>query len=136
MAAARHGQEALTLIAQKKPDVVLLDVEMPVMDDIDTLKQIRRTDRKLPVLMFSSLTVAGAEANRRICAHRARQSKRPLLVKLARDLPWLGTKPAAWPVTTSHRLHAMARGIVRSERSIRLCHSSAAQTRRPRTAIK
>ena len=60
--AARDGQEALTLIAQKKPDVVLLDVEMPVMDGIDTLRHIRRTDRKLPVLMFSSLTVAGAEA--------------------------------------------------------------------------
>ena len=59
---ARHGQEALTLIPQKKPDVILLDVEMPVMDGIDALRQIRRTDKKTPVLMFSSLTVAGAEA--------------------------------------------------------------------------
>lgn len=59
---ARNGKEAISLIAQDKPDIVLLDVEMPVMDGIDTLKQIRRTDRKTPVLMFSSLTVKGGEA--------------------------------------------------------------------------
>lgn len=59
---ARNGREAISLIAQDKPDIVLLDVEMPIMDGIDTLKQIRRTDRKTPVLMFSSLTVKGGEA--------------------------------------------------------------------------
>ena len=60
--AARDGKEALAIIDREKPDVILLDVEMPVMDGIDALKQIRRTDRRTPVLMFSSLTVKGGEA--------------------------------------------------------------------------
>lgn len=60
--AAVNGQEALDLIPETRPDVIVLDVEMPVMDGIDALRQIRKKDRDIPVLMFSSLTVAGAEA--------------------------------------------------------------------------
>ena len=60
--AARDGKEALDMISKLKPDVILLDVEMPILDGIETLRQLRRTDRKTPVLMFSSLTVSGGEA--------------------------------------------------------------------------
>ncbi|MCA9048610.1 MAG: chemotaxis response regulator protein-glutamate methylesterase [Planctomycetaceae bacterium] len=60
--AARDGREVVDLAARLKPDVILLDVEMPVMDGIEALREIRRQDRHLPVLMFSSLTVKGAEA--------------------------------------------------------------------------
>ncbi len=60
--AARHGKEVLEMIGPKKPDIILLDVEMPVMDGIDALRQIRRTDKRIPVIMFSSLTTKGAEA--------------------------------------------------------------------------
>ncbi|MCA9062347.1 MAG: chemotaxis response regulator protein-glutamate methylesterase [Planctomycetaceae bacterium] len=60
--AARDGREAVTMFETNHPDVVLLDVEMPVMDGIAAVRQIRRTDRKTPILMFSSLTVRGGEA--------------------------------------------------------------------------
>lgn len=60
--AAKHGQEAIDLLPSARPDVILLDVEMPVMDGIDALRQIRQRGLKTPIIMFSSLTVRGAEA--------------------------------------------------------------------------
>lgn len=59
---AAHGQLALTQIPIVKPDVVTLDVEMPVMDGLTTLAEIRKRWPKLPVIMFSTLTSRGASA--------------------------------------------------------------------------
>ena len=59
---AINGQVALASIAASPPDIVLLDVEMPVLDGIATLREIRRMHPKLPVLMFSSLTERGSKA--------------------------------------------------------------------------
>ncbi|CUA80089.1 MULTISPECIES: protein-glutamate methylesterase/protein-glutamine glutaminase [Anoxybacillus] len=57
---ARDGQEALQKIEQFNPDVVTLDVEMPVMNGLETLKHIMQK-RPLPVVMISSTTTEGAE---------------------------------------------------------------------------
>ncbi len=59
---AAHGQLALDQIPVCKPDVVTLDVEMPVMDGLTTLAEIRKRWPKLPVIMFSTLTSRGASA--------------------------------------------------------------------------
>jgi len=56
---ASNGKEALRLIPQLQPDVVTLDVEMPQMDGLATLRQIM-ADFPRPVIMFSSLTRQGA----------------------------------------------------------------------------
>jgi two-component system, chemotaxis family, protein-glutamate methylesterase/glutaminase len=47
---------------QVAPDLVTLDVEMPVMDGLATLKAMRSTGHKLLIIMFSTLTERGAEA--------------------------------------------------------------------------
>lgn len=57
---AKNGKEALAKIESLKPDLVTLDVEMPVMDGITTLKHIV-SNYKIPVIMISSLTYEGAE---------------------------------------------------------------------------
>lgn len=57
---APNGQIALAKIPQVNPDVVTLDVEMPVMDGLQTLAAIRKVYPKLPVIMFSTLTERGA----------------------------------------------------------------------------
>ncbi|MFN6120244.1 MAG: chemotaxis response regulator protein-glutamate methylesterase [Actinomycetes bacterium] len=59
---AANGAIALGKIEQLKPDIVTLDVEMPEMDGISTLRAIRQRDRSLPVIMFSTLTERGATA--------------------------------------------------------------------------
>jgi CheY-like chemotaxis protein len=59
---AINGQACLDALAADLPDLVLLDVEMPVMDGITALRAIRRRHPKLPVVMFSSLTERGAQA--------------------------------------------------------------------------
>lgn len=57
---ARNGEEALNKIQQVRPDVVTLDIEMPVMDGITALRKIMEKD-PIPVIMLSSLTQKGAE---------------------------------------------------------------------------
>lgn len=59
---AANGRIGLQKITQCNPDVVTMDVEMPDMDGIATLKEIRKTWAKLPVIMFSTLTERGATA--------------------------------------------------------------------------
>ena len=59
---ASDGRIALAKLAQLKPDLVTLDIEMPVMNGLETLAAIRRLHPKLPVIMFSTLTEHGAAA--------------------------------------------------------------------------
>lgn len=58
---ARNGQDAIDKVKRLKPDLVTMDVEMPILDGIQALEVIMRTI-PVPVVMISSLTQAGAEA--------------------------------------------------------------------------
>ncbi len=58
---AMHGQTALTWLTKNQADVIVLDVEMPVMDGITCLKQLKQDYPDIPVIMASALTRAGAE---------------------------------------------------------------------------
>ena len=58
---ARDGVDCLEKVKQLQPDVITLDLEMPRMDGLETLKQLMSTT-PLPVIMISSLTEFGAEA--------------------------------------------------------------------------
>jgi two-component system chemotaxis response regulator CheB len=62
MGTASSGRLALERIQQQLPDVVTLDVEMPDMDGLETLRELRRRHPRLPVVMFSSVTERGASA--------------------------------------------------------------------------
>ena len=57
---APNGKIALDKIRQLNPDLITLDVEMPEMDGIETLKRIRAEWPNLPVIMFSGSTEEGA----------------------------------------------------------------------------
>ncbi len=61
VAFARDGIEALARLREFQPDVVTLDVQMPLMDGLTCLDRIM-VERPCPVVMLSSLTEAGAEA--------------------------------------------------------------------------
>ena len=55
LGSAGDGEAALKIIAEKKPDLVLLDVSMPVLDGIETLKRIRARWSDVDVLMCSGI---------------------------------------------------------------------------------
>ena len=59
---ASNGRIALDKLDALRPDIVILDVEMPVMDGLATLRELRRTHPTLPVVMFSTVTERGAMA--------------------------------------------------------------------------
>jgi two-component system chemotaxis response regulator CheB len=59
---APNGKVALTKIEQLQPDLVTLDIEMPIMDGVATLRAIRAIHPFLPVIMFSTVTATGASA--------------------------------------------------------------------------
>jgi two-component system chemotaxis response regulator CheB len=58
---ANDGAEAVAKARSLRPDVITMDVEMPVMDGISAVRQIM-SERPTPILMFSSLTHDGAKA--------------------------------------------------------------------------
>ncbi len=60
--AAPNGRLALQRLTQVNPDLVTLDVEMPEMDGLETLRELRRLRPKLPVIMLSAATQRGASA--------------------------------------------------------------------------
>ena len=58
---AINGREAVEKTAQLRPDMITMDVEMPVLDGISAVTEIMASN-PTPILMFSSLTRAGATA--------------------------------------------------------------------------
>ncbi|MCK9615369.1 MAG: response regulator [Candidatus Omnitrophica bacterium] len=48
------GKEALKLIKPEEPCVVILDYKMPDMNGLSTLKEIRKINPKMPVIMFTA----------------------------------------------------------------------------------
>lgn len=58
---ANNGKEAVEKAAELRPDVITMDVEMPVMNGIQAVREILKVQR-VPILMFSSLTHDGAKA--------------------------------------------------------------------------
>jgi two-component system chemotaxis response regulator CheB len=58
---ASDGREAVTKALALKPDVITMDIEMPVLDGISAVREILQSQR-IPILMFSSLTHEGAKA--------------------------------------------------------------------------
>lgn len=51
---AQDGKEALEIYYDKKPDVLLLDISMPLMDGLEVAKAIRKKDDKTPIVMLTA----------------------------------------------------------------------------------
>lgn len=51
---AEHGKRAIELIKEKSPDIMFIDLRMPVMDGIETIKNVRQFNQELPIIIISS----------------------------------------------------------------------------------
>jgi DNA-binding NtrC family response regulator len=59
---AGSGEDGLTAMRQRRPDLVFLDINMPGMSGLEVLKDIKRLDQRLPVIMVTANTeIAAAE---------------------------------------------------------------------------
>lgn len=62
VATAANGRIGVSKVVAHDPDIVVLDIEMPVMNGLEALREIRVTHPKLPIIMFSTLTGRGGSA--------------------------------------------------------------------------
>ena len=142
---ASNGKEAIEQIEKLHPDVVTMDIEMPVMDGITATRQIMRL-HPTPIIMFSSLTTDGAKATldaldagaldflpkrfedisndreeaRKVLCERVRHlARRPGLTPAARPAP-VSVKPASTAATSKPGTPVQATAPIRSRGDIRL----------------
>jgi DNA-binding NarL/FixJ family response regulator len=52
-AEAVNGQEAIELALKHKPDLIILELSMPVMNGLDAARQLKRIMRSTPIILFS-----------------------------------------------------------------------------------
>jgi two-component system chemotaxis response regulator CheB len=114
---AADGATALASLESIRPDIILLDVEMPVMDGLVTLRQLRARGYRMPVIMCSSLTQRGAQvtiealangASDYVAKPRGQSSREAAIATLARDLipriHALTSHIAASPTAAAHSI--------------------------------
>jgi len=51
---ASNGEEALEVYASCKPDIIITDIEMPIMNGLQMVKRIRRNDKKTPIIIVTA----------------------------------------------------------------------------------
>lgn len=52
---ATSGEEGIAFVKQHKPDLVLLDIMMPGLDGLETLKRIKGIDKEVPICMVTAV---------------------------------------------------------------------------------
>ena len=91
--AAQDGQEGITLATRMRPDLILLDVQLPVMDGYEATRRIKANAelKAIPVIAVTSYALSGDEAKARAAGCDAYVAKpfspRQLLAKVREYLP-------------------------------------------------
>jgi two-component system chemotaxis response regulator CheB len=121
---AENGQVALDSLEQLAPDVILLDIEMPTMDGIAFLRELRRRKIFIPVLVFSSLSRRGALITvEALAAGAADYVTKPSMVGATSELP------RELRLTLLEKIRAVA------QRSPRIRHSGSVAPAAPRPPL-
>jgi two-component system cell cycle response regulator DivK len=93
MTEAVNGEDALVEVAKQRPDLILMDIQLPAMDGYETTRRIRINPdlKSLPIIAVTSYALAGDESKALACGCDAYVSKpyspRQLLEKIREYLP-------------------------------------------------
>lgn len=133
---AATGKIALSKIEQTPPDVVTMDIEMPEMDGLTAVSEIRKKNTRLPIIMFSTLSQRAAretlEALARgandyvtkpsnvgsaaLAIQRVREELLPKIKHLAQTHSGLSHSPPAPRISSPNSLTVPAKGKSKSDR--------------------
>ena len=80
--AARNGEEAVEMARERKPDLVLMDVRMPVMDGLDAVRKIRAVPGMsgIPIIAVTA-SVGNDEADKQLAAGCTAHLPKPVQTK-------------------------------------------------------
>jgi two-component system, cell cycle response regulator DivK len=93
---AESGEEALTAVEAQRPDLILMDIQLPVMDGYEVTRRIRRNPelKSIPIIAVTSYALAGDEAKALAVGCTAYITKpfspRALLAKVQEHLALVG----------------------------------------------
>ena len=90
---AENGEEALAAVARERPDLILMDIQMPIMDGYEATRRIKAdpATRSIPIMVVTSYALSGDEEKARTAGCDAYVTKpyspRQLLAKIREFLP-------------------------------------------------
>jgi two-component system, cell cycle response regulator DivK len=90
---AENGEEALAAVAKQRPDLILMDIQLPIMDGYEVTRRIKADPalRSIPIIAVTSYALSGDEAKARLagCDDFVPKpySPRQLLAKIRQYLP-------------------------------------------------
>jgi two-component system cell cycle response regulator DivK len=90
---AENGQEALDAVARQRPDLILMDIQLPIMDGYEATRRIKSNPayKDIPIIVVTSYALSGDEGKAREAGCDAYVTKpyspRALLAKIREYLP-------------------------------------------------
>ena len=90
---AENGEEALTAVAERRPDLILMDIQLPIMDGYEATRRIKANPayKDIPIIVVTSYALSGDEGKARDAGCDAYVTKpyspRQLLAKVREFLP-------------------------------------------------
>jgi len=93
MTEAENGEEALASVVKQRPDLILMDIQLPIMDGYEATRRIKADPslKDIPIIVVTSYALSGDEAKARDAGCDAYVTKpyspRQLLAKIREFLP-------------------------------------------------
>ena len=93
MTEAENGEEALAAVAKQRPDLILMDIQLPIMDGYEATRRIKANPawKDIPIIVVTSYALSGDEAKARDAGCDAYVTKpyspRLLLAKIREYMP-------------------------------------------------